>query len=66
MLRCGRLETVYVMAKEPPALEERAFGFDSGIRTTGATAIFVPKGTVDKYKVADGWKEYANCIQEQR
>ncbi len=51
---CDKLEDVYCMSTIPP---EAANGiFDNNIN------IYVPAESVDEYKKAEGWKEYADRI----
>lgn len=46
-----------VKATTPPTLDFYAF------RGCPITTIYVPAASVDAYKSADGWKDYANSIQ---
>lgn len=54
---CAKLETVDCKAVEPPFL-----GVDGFKNCDALTAINVPTASVDDYKAADGWKNYANKI----
>ena len=55
---CASIISVYCKATNPPALT------NSFNMITNATKIYVPSNSVDSYKTADGWKEYANMIEE--
>ena len=60
---CNALETVYSLATTPPKAEYTnsaswtAFGKDNA-----QLKIYVPAASVEAYKAADGWKEYADAI----
>ncbi|MBQ7554492.1 MAG: leucine-rich repeat protein [Bacteroidaceae bacterium] len=54
---CVKLTSITCMAVNPPACQ-MIYGAD---RYTGA--IYVPATSVDAYKAAEGWKEYASQIQ---
>ena len=56
---CKELESITSKAVIPPTLGKDVFkGVDETI------PVYVPKESVDAYKNADGWKEFAN-IQAQ-
>ena len=52
---CSRLTNIYVKASTPAKIEW-------GVGCEDAT-LYVPKGSLEAYKAADGWKEFEN-IQE--
>lgn len=52
---CSSLASVYCKAAVPPVL---ANSFDSMV----APVIYVPAESVNSYKRAEGWKEFADCI----
>ena len=54
---CSQLETVDCKAVEPPFLEVDVFQSCEDLVT-----INVPAASVDAYKAADGWKDYADII----
>lgn len=56
--RCGRLTSVTVKATTPPTLGSNVF---SG--TPSSLVIYVPAESVDAYKAASGWSNYADKIQ---
>ena len=60
---CPDLIEVTVLAEMPPVVgDDPSMGlFD---QCDSLTAILVPVGTVDAYKGADGWKEYADLITD--
>jgi len=58
---CDNLKSVYVKATTPPLI------FSDGINLFetcyNLEAIYVPADSVDAYKAADGWKDYADKIR---
>ena len=56
---CDMLTTVTINAVDPPTLGSSVFLMCDNIE-----AIYVPSGSVDRYKAASGWREYASKIQE--
>ncbi len=54
-LRCYNLTTLYCKAVTPPTLGDGAFDEISNL-----TTIYVPIGSINAYKEADGWKEFAD------
>ena len=54
---CRLLKEVYCKAITPPTLGSDVFDEINEIPT-----IYVPTASVDAYKVADGWKDYADYI----
>lgn len=56
-MMCSSLDSVKVMATVPPKLGIYAF------EETPISKIYVPCGSVDVYKAADGWKSYSNKIE---
>ena len=55
---CLVLGTVTCKATTPPTIGDAVFGDNKKL-----TAIYVPSGSVDAYKAADGWKDYASIIK---
>ena len=53
---CYALNTITCMANNPPVLGEEVFG-QSPIQV-----IFVPMSSVEAYKTANGWSQYADVI----
>ena len=54
------LQTFTVEAQTPPAFEEGLF---ASIVSNVVPTIYVPAASVEKYKAAEGWKEYADKIK---
>ena len=52
------LESVTIMSTTPPSIGENIFGGEMGTPT-----INVPSGSVDAYKSASGWSDYADYIE---
>ena len=55
---CLVLGTVTCKATTPPTIGDAVFGDNKKL-----TAIYVPSGSVNAYKAADGWKDYASIIK---
>lgn len=56
---CNELTQVYSYIAEPFAINSNVF---SATAKENAT-LYVPQGTLDLYKEADGWKEFANIVE---
>ena len=55
---CDALKEVYCKPTTPPSLDgSNVFDYNASDRK-----IYVPTASVDAYKAADGWKEYADAI----
>ena len=55
---CESLSSVYVKATTPPILDNYAFNYNSSSRK-----IYVPRASLNAYKTASGWSEYASAIE---
>ncbi|MDR3333483.1 MAG: leucine-rich repeat domain-containing protein [Treponema sp.] len=55
---CSSLTTVTLRGSTPPSLDSYAI-----LGWSALTAIYVPEGSVDAYKAANGWSAYADKIQ---
>ena len=53
---CNNLATVTSLMKEPCKMGSSVFSGNTLYKGT----LYVPKGTVNKYKVAEGWKEFSH------
>lgn len=58
---CSNLQTVTVRATTPPTID--SFFFDSTPIANGNGTIYVPSASVNAYKNAAGWSDYASRIQ---
>ena len=56
---CNSINSIVCYATEPPVLGSNAF---YGVNKDNFT-VEVPKGCVDKYKEADGWKEFKRIAE---
>ena len=56
----GRLTSLYCSATTPPNMGSNVF-YNSDIRSL--TDIYVPRASVEAYKTAENWSEYADLIQ---
>lgn len=58
--RCFDLKRTYLYSEEPPAIDDTAIDkLDLSLRY-----LYVPKGSISKYKNAQGWKDYGSRIME--
>ena len=55
---CSKLTSITILSIEPPTLGSSAL-----TETSALTAIYVPDESVEAYKVADGWSDYADLIK---
>lgn len=55
--RCTGLQSITILAEEPPSLGPSAFD------DTNDCPIYVPAASVNAYKAASGWSDYASRIQ---
>ena len=55
---CEMLESVYVKATIPPTLYPYAFLYN-----TSGRKIYVPRASLNAYKTASGWSDYADAIE---
>lgn len=55
---CKQLETVKTYIKEPIKIPENAFSWGSSTAT-----LYVPQGTVGKYKAAKGWNVFSSIME---
>lgn len=58
---CDNLKSVYIEATTPPFI--LSDGINLFETCSNLEAIYVPAASVDAYKAADGWKDYADKIQ---
>ena len=56
--QCHDLRTVTCKATTPPTMGLAVFGDDKWL-----SSIYVPSSSVNAYKAADGWKDYASIIK---
>ncbi|MCM1072042.1 MAG: leucine-rich repeat domain-containing protein [Bacteroides sp.] len=54
-LYCTELRTIYSSSQEPPAASSSSF---SGVPTDAV--VYIPKGSFDKYFVANGWQRFSD------
>lgn len=59
---CYNLKSLYVMNEYPPELLKYD-AYNVSIRIPKTCIVFVPKGSLDRYKENDQWKQYADQIQ---
>lgn len=55
---CSRLASVYIKSTTPPTLDNPVF-----YNNASGRKIYVPRASVDAYKTAEGWSEYADAIE---
>ena len=59
---CTRLTSVYCKATTPPCADARGGAWDAFDNNASGRKIYVPMESVDAYKAAPGWSEYADAI----
>ena len=59
---CYKLEHVYCRAKTPPAIVNTYWGWQAFDSNKAGRKIYVPSESVDVFRTADGWKDYAADI----
>ena len=59
---CPNLKTVYCKATTPPLANPESDGWKSFNGNATDRLIYVPTASVDAYKAADGWSDYADYI----
>ena len=59
---CSVLESVYCKATTPPVATYSSPSWGAFANNAENRKIYVPAASVDTYKAADGWKEYADAI----
>ena len=57
----SNLKTVIARGQTPPAIADDFFSTDQYKNTT----LYVPEGTSDKYKKAQGWQNFYNIVEEK-
>lgn len=57
---CDSITKVVLKAENPPTINENTFS-QSAYRDA---TLYVPTGTTSKYRAADGWKLFANIVEE--
>ena len=62
LANCTSLTAINIAVETPPSFVAADFPF---YNTPNLANIFVPTGTVDTYKAATGWSNYANIILEE-
>lgn len=60
---CKQLKTVFCESIVPPAIDLSDQGYWDAFKSNHyGRMIYVPRESVEAYKTADGWKDYANYI----
>ena len=66
---CSSLTSIHCKSKTPPSLKVDWFNgryyyvFDDNTYTSAK--LYVPQGSVEAYKSAEGWKKFQNIVEEQ-
>ncbi len=55
---CSGLTSIYSKWNTPPFIPD----FD--YNTYQTATLYVPKGSIDAYKNANGWRRFANIVEE--
>lgn len=61
---CDSLKEFHIRCIKPSTITESAFGAGDVKTPISSASLFVPKGSLDAYKNADIWSEFANIIEE--
>lgn len=61
---CDSLKEFHIRSVKPLSITENAFGAGDVKTPISSASLFVPKGSLDAYKNADIWSEFANIIEE--
>ena len=59
---CYNLENVYCKAITPPTVDLEYYNWYAFYINASGRKIYVPKASVEAYKAAEGWNEYADAI----
>jgi hypothetical protein len=58
------IPTIISLIENPSAITGKASSSRSfSTNTFNNATLYVPKGTIDKYKATDGWKDFANIVE---
>ena len=60
---CSHLTSVFCERTTPPTANFYGDSWDAFENNAADRKIYVPTDSVDAYKSADGWKEYADSIE---
>ena len=61
---CENLATVVSLIENPFVIYGSSSSYGSFSQNTFMNAtLYVPKGTIEKYKATDGWKDFANIVE---
>ena len=58
---CGAITDVYVSSATPVAIDNNTFGLV--ISPTSTLTLYVPVGSIEAYKAAEGWKYFENIVE---
>ena len=62
---CSSIKEVHSLIEQPYAIEPSVFQYVENNVTKFTTAtLYVPAGTKTKYQATDGWKNFANIVEE--
>ena len=62
---CSHLENIYSMIEDPDPISEGTFSYYyNGNSEFSSAILYVPIGSKEKYKNADGWKLFTNIIEK--
>ena len=69
---CKNLRYVYCQAATPPVIQSKGTSSSNGVYESAPSfsfqdieqsVIYVPRTSIEVYKSADGWKDYAKIIK---
>ena len=58
---CEKLDTIHCLCTDPPVIHDDSFDE----HTYTASTLFVPKGSIEAYRKANGWKQFKRIEEEK-
>lgn len=58
---CEKLSTIHCLSSNPPIICDDSFSWEAKKTST----LFVPKGSIEAYRKANGWKKFKRIVEEE-